>query len=75
METTKNLIKILRNNHDKFIEVQLLLNFALATHFIYYKNDSKLIIDEGIDGEEYSISCKEFYTRYKDANWIINQVV
>ena len=72
---TKKLITIIVENCNKMIEVQLILNQALATHFIYFNNTNNTLIDEGIDGQPYEIKVAEFYKKYKYAKWQLNQIV
>jgi hypothetical protein len=73
--TTKELINAIKDNANKIIEARLILKCAYATHFIYFDEIKNVFVDEGIDGEAYTISITEFYERYEKANWIIDQVV
>ena len=73
--TTKELIKLVIQNESKIIEVQLVLNFAYATHFIFFDKPKNKLVDEGIDGEPNQLNIKTFYEHYRKARWIINQIV
>ncbi len=74
MITTDELIKIIIENHPKIVECQLILTGAFATHFTSAIDKNRLI-DEGIDGEKNRINKKDFLSKYRHANWLINQVV
>lgn len=45
-----------------------------CTHIGYYDFNNNMIQDEGIDGEEYSISREDFIERYKETYWTIEQI-
>ena len=46
-----------------------------ATHTGHYDSVNNVIKDEGIDGEEYSISEEDFLDRYKETYWTIEQII
>ena len=73
--TIKELIKLVIQNESKIIEVQLVLNFAYATHFIFFDKAKNKLVDEGIDGEPNQLNIKTFYEHYRKVRWIINQIV
>jgi hypothetical protein len=71
---TFDLIDILLNNINKYVEARLLLNYGLfATHFLYF--DGNNLFDEGIDGEEQKLTFEYLTNRYTNALWIVDNIV
>jgi hypothetical protein len=74
MLTTKQLLNLANINQYKIIEASLLLGFnSKATHFFSLKKS--LLFDEGIDGQITKWRKDEFILHYKNATWILDQIV
>lgn len=72
--TTEQLFILLDSNKNKTIEASLLLNYSgMATHFL--SKTKSYIVDEGIDSQLTKWSKDEFINHYKNAQWIIIQIV
>ena len=72
---TIELINLLKIKDISYVEYCIINGSIRCTHVGYYDFNNNMIQDEGIDGEEYSISEEEFIERYKETYWTIKQII
>lgn len=72
---TVELINLLKNKDISYVEYCIINGSIRCTHVGYYDFNNNMIQDEGIDGEEYSISEKDFINMYKETYWSIEQII
>lgn len=70
---TKELLKTLIINPNKWVEARLCFNNISATHFLIYDNNK--LYDEGIDGEERVINKNDFINNYENNFWLIDNII
>jgi len=71
---TIELINLLKIKDISYVEYCIINGSIKCTHVGYYDFNNNMIQDEGIDGEEYSISEEDFIERYKETYWTIEQI-
>lgn len=72
---TVELINLLKIKNISYVEYCIINGSIRCTHVGYYDFNNNMIQDEGIDGEEYSISEEEFIERYKETYWNVEQII
>ena len=71
---TIELINLLKNKDISYVEYCIINGSIRCTHVGYYDFNNNMIQDEGIDGEEYSVSEENFIDMYKETYWTIEQI-
>lgn len=69
---TEELISIIKHHPFKWIEARIITDVFIFTHFFYY--NTRILLNEGIDGERVKSSFSEILRFYKNNYWTIDYI-